>query len=268
MPSNVSQILYGDLQAASLTLTGSDGFTITAATGSESASHAVFKQYLSSSAGTIKGNVGFGIKNEFYGSLNNNYPAPYYATQYTVENTTAGRIKKTDYLASSYVLKAFSEDNNFSSKRFSILNSNFTQRSYVFSATTTAVENVYMGIGDIPSIQYISMPDQESWNFTLRIIARRSNALASDAFFIQGFCDNYGVGTINGQMVMPIEIGSPGLAPYLGAIVIFDQDGGNNNYFRIQCQSGLADVISWVGYLDIVSTYASASARPGGAGSI
>lgn len=268
MPSNVSQILYGDLQAASLTLTGSDGFSITAATGSESASHAVFKQYLSSSAGTIKGNVDFGIRNEFYGSLNNNYPAPYGSTQYTVESTTAGRVKKIEYLASSYTLKAFSEENNFSSKRYSILNSNFTQRNYVFYATTTAVENVYMGIADLPAIQYITMPDQESWNFTLRIIARRSDGLASDAFFMQGFCDNYGVGTINGQIVMPIEIGSPGLAPYLGANVIFDQDGGNNNYFRIQCQSGLSGTISWVGYLDIVSTYVSSSARPGGAGSI
>ena len=92
--------------------------------------------------------------------------------------------------------------------------------------------------------------------------------MASDAFFINGFCDNYDIGTINGQSVQAYEIGSAPLTPNANAVVIFDQNGGANNYFRIQCQSLDAGTISWVAYLDVVASYASASARPDGPGGI
>jgi hypothetical protein len=268
MASNVNQIVYGDISAASLNLSGSDGLTILTATASESASHAVSRQYISSSAGTIKGNTGFGLKNEYYGSVNNAYPAIYGASEYVVENPTNGKLKNIAYIGDNGQIKAVSETNQYSIKRFSNLNSNFTQRNYVMFTATTGIENVYMGIGEIPSVQYIEMPLQESWNFVLRVIARKTTGLASDAFFINGFCDNYGIGTINGQTVKQIEIGSPTIVPALEVNVVFDQNGGANNYFRIECQSQTAATINWIGYLDIVSTYASASARPGGPGSI
>lgn len=268
MPSNIQQIFYGDISAASLNLTGSDGLIISTVTSSESASHAVSRQYISSSAGTIKGNTGFGLKNEYYGSVNNAYPAIYGAVEYVVENPTNGKIKNVSYLGDNAQIKAVSETNQYSIKRFSNLNSNFTQRNYVMVTSTAGVETVYMGTGEIPSVQYIEMPLQESWNFVLRVIARKTTGLASDAFFINGFCDNYGVGTINGQSVKQIEIGSPDVVPALEVNVVFDQNGGANNYFRIECQSLTAATINWIGYLDIVSTYASASARPGGPGSI
>jgi hypothetical protein len=92
--------------------------------------------------------------------------------------------------------------------------------------------------------------------------------LASDAFFINGYCDNYDSGTINGQQVQVYEMASPGLAQYLNAVAVFDQNGGANNYFRIQCQSTIGTEIKWVGYLDVVANYASASARQGGAGAL
>jgi hypothetical protein len=268
MASNLTQIVYGDVSAASLILTGSDGLNISAATSSESQSHAISKQYLSSSAGTIKGNTGFGIKNEFYGSVNNAYPASYAAVEYVVETPASGKIKSKTYLGDSGTLRAVSEINQYSVKRFGGLNSNFVQRNYVFTATTLEAEAVYMGIGQIPSVQFIEMPNQESWNFVLRVIARKTTGLASDAFFINGFCDNYGVGTINGQIVQPIEIGSPAIVPALAVNVQFDQNDGANNYFRIQCESLTAATINWIGYLDIVVAHGSASARPGGAGAI
>lgn len=268
MASNVTQIVYGDITAASLNLTGSDGIIITAATSSESASHAIVKQYLSSSAGTVKGNTGFGIKNEFYGSINNAYPAVYSAVEYVVETPSSGKIKTVTYLGDNGTLRAVSETNQYSVKRFGALNSNFSQRNYLFNTTTTGIEDVYMGISQIPSTQFIEMPVQESWNFVLRVIARKTTGLASDAFFINGFCDNYGVGTINGQYVTAFEIGSPVITPALQVNVVFDQNDGANNYFRIQCQSLTAATINWVGYLDVVATFASASARPGGPGSI
>lgn len=245
----------------------SDGglpLTITTVTASESSSHAVFTQYVSSSAGTIKGNVGFGLKNEFYGSINNGYPFPYGATEYTVVNTTVRTTKKTDYLGGGGQFEKISEYNRHSLKEFSRLNSNFTHRTYVFNGTTNGVENIYLTTADLPADPYIDMPVWESWNFTLRVIARKTTALASDAFFINGFCDNYEVGTINGQAVQTYEIGSAALTPNANAVVIFDQNGGANNYFRIQCQSLDGGTISWVAYLDVVANYASASARPDG----
>jgi hypothetical protein len=242
--------------------------TITTVTASESSSHAIFRQYISSSAGTIKGNVGFGLKNEFYGSINNGYPFPYGATEYTVVNTTVRTTKKTEYLGGGGQLEKISEYNRHSLKEFSRLNSNFTHRTYVFNGTTNGVQNIYLTTADLPADPYIDMPVWESWNFTLRVIARKTTGLASDSFFINGFCDNYDIGTINGQSVQAYEIGSAPLTPNANAVVIFDQNGGANNYFRIQCESLDGGTISWVAYLDVVANYASASARPDGPGGI
>lgn len=255
---------YGATGSLNIRSDGGLPLTITTVTASESSSHAIFRQYISSSAGTIKGNVGFGLKNEFYGSINNGYPFPYGATEYTVLNTSLRTTKKTDYLGGGGILEKISEYNRHSYKEFSRINSNFTHRTYVFTGTTNGVENIYLSVADLPADQYIEMPVWESWNFTLRVIARKTTALASDAFFINGFCDNYEVGTINGQAVQTYEIGSAALTPNANAVVIFDQNGGANNYFRIQCQSLDGGTISWVAYLDVVANYASASARPDG----
>jgi hypothetical protein len=243
-------------------------FTITSVTASESSSHATFRQFISSSTGTIQGNVGFGLKNEFYGTINNGYPFPYGATEYTVLNTTVRNTKKTEYIGGGGLFEKINEYNRHSYKEFSRLNSNFTHRTYVFSGTTNGAENIYLGTADIPSEQFIEMPVWESWNFTLRVIARKTDGLASDSFFINGFCDNYNIGTINGQSVQSYEIGSPTVTPNLNAVVIFDQNGGANNYFRIQCASIDAGTVTWVAYLDVVANYASASARPDGPGGI
>jgi hypothetical protein len=242
--------------------------TITTVSASESSSHAVLVQNLSSSAGTIKGNIGFALRNDYYGSLNNNYPVPYGSVEYTVISTAGRNTSRTEYLGNANMLQKVSEHTAHSTKEFSRINSQFTTRRYVFSGTTTGVENIYLATADIPNVQYIEMPSWESWNFTLRIIARKTDQLASDAFFINGYCDNYDSGTINGQQVQVYEMASPGLAQYLNAVAVFDQNGGANNYFRIQCQSTIGTEIKWVGYLDVVANYASASARQGGAGAL
>lgn len=236
------------------------------ATASDSSTNVLVRQTLTSSIRT--GSVDFAIRNDYYGSIGNLHPLAYGAVDYKVISTAGRNTQRTEYLGNGGALKASSEHTAFSTKEFSLGNSNFVTRRYVFSGTTTAVENIYLSTIDVPSSQFVEMPSWESWNFTLRIIARRTDQLASDAFFINGYCDNYASGTINGQQVQVYEMASPGLAQYLNAIAVFDQNGGLNNYFRIQCQSAIETEIKWVGYLDVVANYASASARPGGPGAI
>lgn len=261
-----NQILYGDLQAGSLILTGSNGISVTA-TGSTTGSTVVLlTQYASGSVGNTV--AGFGIQNTYAGAISSFYPVPYGAVTYTIAAVGAFTSKRTEYLAAGGSLDKISEHNRTSTKEFIRGNQNFVSKRYVLTGTTVGAQNVYLNIPDIPADTFVEMSDQESWNFTVRIIARKTDALASDAFFIQGFCDNYGAGTINGQIAQPMEIGSNRLAPALGANIEFDQNGGANNYFRIQCQSADAGTVSWLGYIDVVATYASASARPEGPGQI
>lgn len=265
MPSNVSQILYGDLNASSLNLTGSDGISIRALATASASTVALVKQYASSSSGL----PGFGIKNEFYGSIGNFYPFALGSVSHEVENQTYYTTKKTDYIGYNSLFEKINEYKRDSFKEFSAMNSNFTHRKYILYGTTNGTENVYLAVPTLPRDEYIEMPDQESWNYELRIIARRTDGLASDAFFIYGYCDNYGTGSINGQAIQPLaEIGSNvQTVQGLAVVVVLDQDGGTHNYFRVQAQSTLGTgTVQWIGYLDVVANYASASARPGGPG--
>lgn len=247
-----------NLSASTITI----GYT----TSSESSSNVIFSQILSSSTGT--GQIDFGIKNNYYGTIGNIFPSPYGSTEYRVVSTgftpSTKRIDSIGYVGKDTPV---TEKTNFSTKDYSAFNNNFTHRKYVMNGTTVGYQNVYLSMPEsLPPIEYVEMPSWESWNFTLRVIARKKDQLQSDAFFINGYCDNYGSGTINGQYVQTYELASPGLAQYLNVVVEYDQNGGANNYFRVQCQSNVVSDVVWMGYLDVIAVYASASARAGGAG--
>jgi hypothetical protein len=243
----------------------SGSITITMATSSESASHTTLKQYVRSTDGTVLGNIGFGIRNEFYGSNDNFYPNPFGAIEYTVSDSPDNfATKNTNYISYNKNFEKISEIGVNSKKEFYRPNSNGTHREYIMSGRTNGIQDIYLNIFGPPNDDFIDMPTEESWNFTVRIIARNTDALASDAFFINGYCDNTGVGTIVGQDVIVNEIGAANLVPNLNVDIQYDQNGGNNNYFRIQCESDVNAVIDWVAYIDIVAVYGIAGARPAG----
>ena len=283
---NTTTSSYGDLLVKSGSvwinskqLTGSYGVTgslnilqptgseiplnITRVTGSDTAVSVFTRQYASSSGGVIPGNTGFGIRNEFYGSLATYYPIAHGAVEYTVGNILDGATKRTDYIGGKFNFEKITEHNPTLIQEFSRLNTNYTHRKYIMNCTTTNQQNVYLAIPSGPPFaEYIDMPVQESWNFTVRVIARKTdaNGFASDAFFINGYCDNNGVGTIVGLAAPLQEVGSAFLAPGLNVAIEFDQNGGANNYFRVLAQSNVPNsTIQWVGYVDIVANYYSAS---------
>jgi len=246
--------------------TGSEiPLNITRVTSSATAVSVFTRQYASSSIGTST-NSGFGIRNEFYGSIINLYPMPFGGVEYTVGNYADGATKRTDYIGGKFAFEKITEHNPTLIQEFSRINSNYTHRKYIMNGTTTGIENIYLSIPAGPPFnQFIDMYDYESWNFVVRIIGRRSdaNAFGSVAYFIDGYCDNIGVGTIIGQAAENNRIGPQGLVQGTNTVIAFDQNGGNNNYFRVQCQSFLnTATIQWVGYVDIVANYYSGSAAP------
>jgi hypothetical protein len=246
----------------------SGSITITKATGSESASHTTLTQYVRSTAGTIKGNTGFGIRNEFYGTNNDFYPIPFGAVEYTVASKPAlFSTIQTNYIGYSGNHIKMSEYGVNSIKEFPYFNNNYVHREYVMVGTTTGTQNVYLSLAAGPPFEdFIDMPNEESWNFTVRVIARRTDNIASDAFFINGYCDNTGVGTIVGQGIIENEVGAAALIPVLNVAMVFDQaDPFANpvNYFRVQCQSNVGGgaIIQWIGFVDIVANNIEAGPR-------
>jgi len=233
-------------------------------TASNTSINVLVRHYASSSATTTPiPNTGFGIRNEFYGSMTGFYPIPYGAVEYTVGNYLDGATKRTDYIGGKFAFEKITEHNPTLIQEFSRINTNYTHRKYIFSGTTTNIQNVYLSSPAGPPFpDYIDMPDQESWNFTVRTIARKTdiNGFGSDAFFTNGYCDNNGVGTIVGLAAPVQEVGNAALVPALNVAIIFDQNAGANNYFRVQAQSNFDNsIIQWVAYVDIVANYYSAS---------
>jgi hypothetical protein len=237
---------------------------ITLSTSSNNTVQTLLKQYAISTDGTPKGDVGFGLRNEFYGTNNNSDPPSNYgATEYTVVNKPQFSTIKTDYVGyNGNNFDKISEYGVNSIKHFGRYNTNYVHREYVMVGITTGIENIYLSLAGGPVFDdYIDMPDEESWNFTVRVIARNSDNVASDAFFINGYCDNTGVGTIVGQDVLVTEVGAAGLVPLLNTDIVYDINGGANNYFRVEAESNINARIHWVAYIDIVANYAIAGAR-------
>ena len=139
------------------------------------------------------------------------------------------------------------------------------------SGSMTSAGNIYLYVEDIPKVQYIEMGDSESWAFTIRVIGRRLDSLESVAYFINGYCDNYGTGTIIGSEVIESEIGSQNVPPPNAVTnwnvdIVYDQNGGANNWLRVQAQNasgyGVTNGIHWRAYVDIIVVGGRAQARP------
>jgi len=237
-------------------------------------SNAVYNQinyHVSSSTNT--GSIGFGIRSNYYSSVNKilfgteyQISSNEYKVYYTGSNPGfpghPGMVEHNEYLLKETTNKQVTQRRAGSFKEFTFDDANFERRTYIMSGSMTSSGSIYLYVEDIPKVQYIEMNDQESWAFTIRVIGRRLDELESVAYFINGYCDNYGTGTIVGSSNLISEIGSQGVAPPNNAVtnwnvdVIYDTNGGSNNWLRVEAQNasgyGVSSGIKWRAYVDII----------------
>jgi hypothetical protein len=149
----------------------------------------------------------------------------------------------------------------------------FYKRTYMMTGQTVgANQNGYLYLLHAPSPQdYIEINTNESVQIVANIIARAGNAgVRSRAFLINGVADTLdAAGTIAGGYAIVNSIGQPNTAPPNNWNVVFqfvnDYNGGQTNYIRIQVYNNTVvnETINWSGYIELISTTATGTARFG-----